>query len=61
LRKFAFVGATESPRTVRNGGIFDLRPAASLAAACRIANRQLTRAEWQRYVGKGFRYQGSCI
>jgi hypothetical protein len=40
--------------------IFDVDPRSWLTVACRIANRNLTEAEWQRFVGPGFPYERTC-
>ena len=38
----------------------DLSLAAQRARACQIANRNLTRNEWQRYLGNEFFYRATC-
>jgi WD40 repeat protein len=40
--------------------IFDVDPRSWLRVACRIANRNLTEAEWRRFVGPGFPYERTC-
>ena len=53
-RSLAVVGLDARPL------IFDVDPASWLETACRIANRNLTRAEWERFVGPGFPYERTC-
>ncbi len=53
-RRLATVGLTSRPL------VFDVDPRSWPAAACRVAGRSLTRAEWQRFVGPGFPYARTC-
>jgi WD40 repeat protein len=52
--------------TVASGGeddsviLWDVRLGSWMTAACRIANRNLSPAEWRRYVGPGSRQQPVC-
>lgn len=41
--------------------LWDVDPASWLAEACRIANRNLTRTEWDRYLGAEAPYRCSCV
>jgi WD40 repeat protein len=52
-RALAFLGHPASALVVSDGAkstVLDLRPAAWRAEACRVAGRQLTRAEWAQYM-----------
>ncbi|MFB3131403.1 MAG: hypothetical protein ACE10K_02655, partial [Rhodothermales bacterium] len=40
--------------------LWDLDPASWRALACRIANRNLTQAEWQTYIGNNTPYRRTC-
>jgi WD40 repeat protein len=40
--------------------LWDARVETWMADACRIANRNLSRSEWNRYVGRQTRYQRTC-
>jgi hypothetical protein len=40
--------------------LWDVDPASWERAACRIANRSLTRAEWHDYIGADVTYQRTC-
>jgi WD40 repeat protein len=52
--------------TLASGGeddkliLWDIRLDSWMTAACRIANRNLSPAEWRRYIGPGIRYQRTC-
>jgi WD40 repeat protein len=40
--------------------LWDARAETWMAEACRIANRNLSRSEWDRYIGAGTRYERTC-
>ena len=40
--------------------VWDLRPDAWVGTACAIANRELTRTEWETYVGIDVPYRAAC-
>ena len=44
----------------RTVAIHDMQPQDWVARACRIANRNLTREEWSRYVGRDVPYEATC-
>jgi hypothetical protein len=46
----------------REGGVVlcDVNPRSWQRRACRIANRDLTREEWDQYVGPSFPYRSLC-
>jgi len=39
---------------------WDLDPDAWLQRVCRVANRRLSKAEWQRYIGADLPYRDAC-
>ena len=53
-RSLAVVGLDARPL------VFDVDPRSWLATACRVADRNLTEAEWRRFVGPGFPYERTC-
>ena len=53
-RTLAVVGIDKVPL------FFDVDQATWPAVACRIAGRDLSRSEWQRFVGPGFDYEPTC-
>ncbi len=40
--------------------VYDLDPARWLATTCGLVNRNLTREEWDLYIGEGFAYECAC-
>jgi len=40
---------------------WDLAPSSLRTAACRVANRNLTRSEWLTYLGAGTPYRAMCL
>lgn len=40
--------------------LWDVEPASWVREACRIANRDLTRAEWAEYIGPDIAYEATC-
>ena len=40
--------------------VWSLRPSVLATAACRIVGRDLTRAEWDQYIGSSVPYQRTC-
>ena len=61
-----FVGGQISPdgKTLASGGatiiLWDVSVEAWQNRACRIANRNLTRAEWRQYMGDIAPYRATC-
>lgn len=53
-RSLALVGLDARPL------VFDVEPESWLRAACRVAGRDLTHAEWERFVGPAFPYERTC-
>jgi WD40 repeat protein len=52
------LAARDAGGTVR---LWNLDPEAWVKAGCGLANRNLTKEEWSRYVGDGLRYHATCI
>ena len=40
--------------------LWDIRDDELIGSACRVANRNLTAAEWQRYLGPELAYSPTC-
>ena len=40
--------------------LWDIRDAELIGSACRVADRNLTAAEWQRYIGPELAYSPTC-
>jgi hypothetical protein len=40
--------------------VWDLQPVSWVPAACQVAGRNLTRTEWQTYLGDLGPYQATC-
>jgi hypothetical protein len=53
-------GADGQPSTRVLTQTWSLRPSVLEAAACRIVGRDLTRAEWNHYIGSAVPYQRTC-
>lgn len=51
------IAAAGEDRTVR---LWDIAPGALVAQACKAANRNLSRGEWERYVGTNISYERTC-
>jgi WD40 repeat protein len=51
------IAAAGEDRTVR---LWDIAPGALVAQACKAANRNLSRGEWERYLGTDISYERTC-